>query len=571
MDAAFIQELCKGIQTPTLSRRFSDATVGIMLIFGIQLLVVPTQIVLDLHSVNLPASILTMFFALITMSIAGFFNKDTGRFYHEYLQGPTDFLGRHMSFGFVAFFVLLIQDHIDNSSDIPSITGVFVVTTIISYVASFVLAFGGFRIEQQLRRSKQLANDIESNNKSWPSPSIAWPAPSSEPLPKRISQLSALSKAFSAREPLMETAPITSNSTAASINFAIQTAPIWIWLSLLVVVGIPVYLALGYMMPSDVFALGLFWVLSIQFQRSLRSPDTLSRSCRLKHFLFILANPVLTTWALATAYMWAKALYTRRDIAAIIGEFRHYNSLTESIIHIMQDHDVRAHLGAGDLAGLLLDAGVTCLGFKMYEYRSELWVSLGTVSFTCAALAPVNVFLNVIVGRGFGLRTKEAIAFAGRSATLALGVPAIDNLGGSTTLTSTVAIFGGVLFQMTGDQLFSLLCIDHQTPKNVSTQSPKVSIPKSDRFILNPTHATKTTGTKGNKNCYRGIHDESRVVAAGITVGINAAAMGTSYLIERDSRATAYSALSMIMFGAATVVVTALPGAAEVIISLASR
>jgi putative effector of murein hydrolase len=356
------------------------------------------------------------------------------------------------------------------------------------------------------------------------------------------------------------------SGSASSVDFVLRTAPIWICLFLLVTVGLPVYLATDYMMPFEVFSFTLFWVLSIQFQRYLRSSHTILRFRRLKSFLVIFANPLLVTWALGTAYMFAKKFYTGKDIDTIIGEFCHYGTLSESVIHIMRDHDVSAHLGAGDLAGLVLDAGVACMGFKMYEYRSELWASFGTVSFTCAAVAAINVFLNVIVGHGFGLQSKEAIAFASRSATLALGVPAIENLGGSTALMSTVTIFSGILFQMTGDSLFSWLRInDRKAPR---TQPPRVPIQTDTRTLFGTTNPVGST-EKANASCDRGrTGEDSTVVAAGVTAGINAAAMGTAYLIERDSRATAYSALSMIMFGAATVALTALPGAAELVMSL---
>ncbi|KAI0455405.1 hypothetical protein F5B21DRAFT_196077 [Xylaria acuta] len=570
MSSTLVQKLCSSLQTPSLVKKYSDAATGLALIICIQLLVLPTQIALDLHSVNLPASILVMFLVLVIMTIASSINTDTVQFYNRHLRGPTDFLGRHMSFGFVAFFILLIRDHINSSSDVPKLAGAFVVTTIISYVASFLFASGGYHLEQRLRRLKHIASDLESNNKTWPSPSIAWPAPPFKRQPKRISQLSTLSEALSTNESLMKIAPVP-DSSAASIHFVLRTAPIWIWLFFLTVVGLPAYLVTDYVMPFEVFSFTLFWILSIQFQKSLRSSNALLQFRRLRSLFLIFANPLLLTWALGTAYMWLKTLYTGRNIDAIIGEFRHHNSLSQSIIHITQDHDVSAHIGAGDLAGLLLDAGVACMGFKMYEYRSELWASLGSVSFTCTALAAINVFLNVLVGRGLGLQPEEAIAFAGRSTTLALGVPAIEDLGGSTTLTSTVAIFNGILFQMVGDWLFSVMRINDRVSRDSSTQPLKVPIPASSHALFDTTVATGTTEKKNIKNDCDRSTEESAVVAAGVTAGINAAAMGTAYLIERDSRAAAYSALSMIMFGAATVALTSLPGASEAVMFLASR
>ncbi|CAK7218143.1 hypothetical protein SCUCBS95973_003390 [Sporothrix curviconia] len=52
--------------------------------------------------------------------------------------------------------------------------------------------------------------------------------------------------------------------------------------------------------------------------------------------------------------------------------------------------------------------------------------------------------------------------------------------------------------------------------------------------------------------------DTPGTVAAGMTVGINAAAMGTAYLYEDSSRAAPYAALSMTVFGVMTVVFTSI-------------
>ncbi|KAI0816739.1 hypothetical protein GGR55DRAFT_251989 [Xylaria sp. FL0064] len=574
MEMTFIQRLCKSLQTPALVKRYSDAAVGLVFIICSQLFVVPIQVALDLHSINIPASILVMLLVFFTMTIASSISGNVSDFYNRHLRGPTDFVGRHMSLGFVAFFVLLIRDHVSNSLDIPRLAGVFVLTTIVSYVISYVLAYGGFHLEHRLRRRRRAAVDIESNNKTWPSPSIAWPAPPCEHRSKIIDQLSPLSEALSTKEPLVKTSAVSDSSTTASIDFVLRTAPIWIWLFLLSTVGLPIYLATGYMMPLEVFSFTLFWVLSIQFQRCLRDSKVLARFRRMRTFVLIFCNPLLLTWALATAYMWTKASCAGKDISVVVVDFRHYSSLARCIMHLMQDPRVPAHLGAGDLAGILLDAGVACMGFKMYEYRSELWASLGTVSFTCAALAVVNVFVNVLIGHGIGLQAEDAIAFAGRSATLALGIPAIENLGGSATLASTIAIFSGIVFQMAGDWLFSVLHINDRVSRDGQARPLKVRTSPNKHASSCETTLVGSTEEKqnGRKDSRTATDDdEGTMVVAGVTVGINGAAMGTAWLIERDSRAVAYSALAMIVFGAVTVALTAIPAAAQAIRWLTTR
>ncbi|KAI0393930.1 hypothetical protein F5Y17DRAFT_466611 [Xylariaceae sp. FL0594] len=575
MERPFIQRLCRSLQMPAIAKRFSDAGVGLVAILVVQLLVIPIQITLDVHHVNLPASIVVMLFAAATMIIASSVSSRVAPFYYAYLRGPTEFLGRHLSFGFVAYFILLIRDHVNSTQELSRIAVVFVATTVLSYVASFTLALGSSYVEDRIRRPrKDVVEDLESHNKTQPSPSIAWPAPPFERQPKRISQLSSLSEDTIIKESFIQTRPFVENQTGQSIDIFLHTAPIWICLTLLVVVGLPAYLATGYMMPFEAFAFGLFWAASVQLQRSLRSSGSclLPRFQRLRTCLLIFANPLLVTWALGTGYMVAKKHYTGKSIDVVVGEFRHYTSLSESIIHIMRDSNpninqvLTSNLGAGDLASLLLDAGVACMGFKIYEYRSELWKHLATVSITCTALAALNVLLNILIAYGVGLEPEDAVAFASRSATVALGVPAIENLRGSTTLTSAVVIFNGVLFQMLGDWMFSLLRVNDRNHAHRGHDQMRSSKhrPKRDS-IFNRTVAERgSTSHRSNKER----SEDGAVVAAGITVGINAAAIGTAHLIERDSRATAYSALSTIMFGAATVALTALPGVLDFATSL---
>ncbi|CAK7268530.1 hypothetical protein SEPCBS57363_003140 [Sporothrix epigloea] len=61
--------------------------------------------------------------------------------------------------------------------------------------------------------------------------------------------------------------------------------------------------------------------------------------------------------------------------------------------------------------------------------------------------------------------------------------------------------------------------------------------------------------------------DTPATVAAGMTVGINAAAMGTAYLYEDGSRAAPYAALSMTVFGVMTVVFTSIQPLAAWVVS----
>ncbi|KAI1384801.1 uncharacterized protein F4822DRAFT_373628 [Hypoxylon trugodes] len=554
---SLIQQLFRSLQEPTTAKRYRDAGIGLAFTVGNQLVVLPIQITLNLHSINIPASILVMLLCLFLMVVANYIHGGTAELYSKHIRGPTDFLGRHMSYGFVASFIMLNRDHISDAIAVPKIAGVFLVTTLASYACSFLVAWGSFDLEQRVRGQRTKSFDLESN-KSWPSPSTAWPTPSTDRASKPLSHLSRISVALVKNGSLTSIESTEKVSTPQFIDLIVHTAPLWICVLLIGVVGIPAYFATNYETPFEVLCFILFWILSVQFQRSLRNSCRLLQHPRLRSTLVILTNPVMISWALGSAYLWIKTAYTHHTIATVVTEFRRHTTLAEGMAAILGGGSIKNNIGAGDLSGPVLDAGIICLGFKMFEYRKELWESFTTVLTTCALLAIANVFLNVMIGRAMGLEAADAIAFAARSVTIALGVPAIQNLGGSTTLMSATVIFGGIIFQMAGDWVFSLLRInDRACQQNIddggSSNGEKIGDEKESQ---------KITRVEGG---------EIAIVAAGITVGINAAAMGTSHLIERDSKATAYSALSMTVFGAMTVALTALPGVSGSITFLASR
>lgn len=389
-----------------------------------------------------------------------------------------------------------------------------------------------------------------------------------------IAELSRVSESLAQNQSLLSMESVTQAPTGQFFDYIVRTGPTWICIVLTITVGIPVYFATKYETPFEALCFILFWVLAVQFQRSLKRSCRLLQHPRLASTLVILANPVLITWGLGTAYLWIKMACTGHTIASVVVAFRRHNNLPEGIIAVAGGGGLASHIGAGDLAGPVLDAGIVCLGFKMFEYRSELWESFVTVVTTCALLAVANVFLNVIVAHALGLKAEDAIAFAARSVTIALGAPAVQNLGGSTTLMSAMVIFSGIIFQMAGDWLFYVLRINDRddcrargsTKSQDSSSSSSIDKEKEKEKSAAPLLADEEKEARRN-----GGSDNSVLVSAGVTVGINAAAMGTAHLIERNSRATAYSALSMTVFGAMTVALTAIPGVSEAIITLASR
>ncbi|KAI1092371.1 LrgB-like family-domain-containing protein [Rostrohypoxylon terebratum] len=552
-----IRQLCQSLQAPAATKRFRDAGIGIAFIVLNQFLVVPFQILLNLHSFSVPASVLVMILFWVLMVIANYFHGSTARLYTKHLRGPTDFLGRHMSFGFVTSFIMLNKEHTTSAIEAGRIAGAFLVTTIISYIGGYFIPAGCFRLEQRFRGRRTKVYDLESN-KTWPSPAPTLLTPPSEGSPRPLSQLSRISVATK-KNGSAESTKLTENGTTSQfIDQFVRTAPIWISLFLLIVVGIPVSLATHYDTPFEALLFILFWTLAVQLQRSLRASNSLLRFPRLRSTVVIFANPIIVTFALGSAYLWTKAACAKQTIFVVISQFHRHATLAEGIEAIGKGGNLTSNIGAGDLSGPVLDAGIVCLGFKMFEYRRELWESFVTVFTTCLVLAIGNIFLSVLIAHAIGLKPTDALSFAARSITIALGVPAVENLGGSTTLMSAMVIFGGIFYQMAGDWVLCLMNIQDKA-------APPKSVHGSERDVKKKGFSVECKEIRSRK---KSAGAENAVVAAGVAIGINAAAMGTSHLIERDSKATAYSALSMTLFGVITVALTAIPVVCEAVVSL---
>jgi putative effector of murein hydrolase len=438
-----------------------------------------------------------------------------------------------------------------------------VLTTLLSYVASFAIAAGLYKIEGGLG---------DSRKRRW--------APEKRTQPKRHTS-KIFGRTSNPRQPT--SIIIISSDSSSSVGnpglsstmarFTWKVAPLWVTLFLLITVGIPVYRLTNYDMPFETFYFIFLWIGALQFQRSIHSCAVLESRPRVRSTLAILLNPVLVTAGLGTAYFWTEAAVTHQSIDDVLTSFHQHDSWAEIIRQSAADHSPQRHIGAGDLSAALLDAGIVSLGFKMFEHRHALWAARATVLATSLALATANALAGVAVAaRAAGLPPADALAFAARSATVALGVPAVRRVGGSTTLMSALVVFGGMLWQMAGDAVLGWMGVRDRRPTgNDGSLRPRQRQDRTGTEVRVQTASGASGEEGGVEEEPDDAGDDYKVVAAGVTVGINAAAMGTAHLIERHSRATAYSALSMTIFGVFTVALTSVPLVADTLIMLASR
>lgn len=340
------------------------------------------------------------------------------------------------------------------------------------------------------------------------------------------------------------------------------------WL-LTILVGVP----LRFRGQHDAFLstslLFATWFTTLAIQASLKK--TPASSSWLRTALFGLSNAVLWTSLLMIAYVFAESATTRRPLRDVLDTLQTNTTLTALVFPTTTTPTTQTYLAAGDIALAILNAGLVSWGLKLYEYRAQLVSRAGlTVLLVSSVLAAGNVALGPLLARALGLRSAPTdLAFAARSVTLALGSPVMAALRGDVGLNAAMVVMSGIVFQVgLGFGVGGWL------ERNVVERClPRAAAPPVDEGEVTVTARSSVTlqGTDDEgldleaqvlAECASEtdkVDSTPRTVASGVTIGINAAAMGTAYLYEVKSEAAPYSALSMMAMGIMTVVFASIP------------
>ncbi|KAK6856068.1 LrgB-like family-domain-containing protein [Apiospora arundinis] len=268
---------------------------------------------------------------------------------------------------------------------------------------------------------------------------------------------------------------------------------------LFVLVGIPVYYSTGYAMPIQL----TFSILT--YFGALALPPTW------RQFL----HPVLVSALFTVLGLWVIGLTTGRELDSTLREYKvgaNYARVWNG------SHQLP---GAGDMFSTVLDASIIALALPMYQYRRELKQHFVAIVVPNVVVSVASLFAYPSICFAIGITAERSLAFASRSLTLALAIPATANLGGDANTGAAVAIMSGIVGVLIGQRLLAWL-----------------RIPEDD------------------------------YVTRGVTLGANSSAMATALLLRTDPRAAALSSLAMSLFGAITVLFTSIPPIANAIRSL---
>ncbi|ROT38392.1 hypothetical protein SODALDRAFT_332962 [Sodiomyces alkalinus F11] len=280
--------------------------------------------------------------------------------------------------------------------------------------------------------------------------------------------------------------------------------------------GLPVYFSTGYAMPAHLTFTILCYLAALAVPPNWRQ----------------YLHPVLVTALLAFLGLWALAAIrtgivsdgktSAASLHEALSPYRTgatYQALWRPSHHATGPN--RPLPGAGDLFATVLDAAIVALALPMYQYRRELRTHFLAIVAPSVAFSVASLFGYPALCAAVGIEARRSLAFAARSLTLALAIPATENLGGDRNTVAAVAIMSGILGALVGERMLRWL-----------------RIPEDD------------------------------YVTRGVTLGANSSAIATAVLLRTDPRAAALSSLSMSLFGTITVLFTSIPPLVHVVRSL---
>ncbi|OAA50405.1 LrgB-like protein [Metarhizium rileyi] len=500
------------------------------------------------------------------MAAAGRMCMSCGNIYHRWIKTKVDFINGQLGIGFSVPIIML--NHVLGVRDIGYIIAVSAITNLVSWVSVFLLSLSSLlllsstlrlcaskRAESQGTKDSTFASRYEAKRTIGGTAVECY----ERPWQYLTSDDSVEDSDNHTSSPHDAKYKAIGSQSGAEARVQGQDRNLWyilrsngyviLCLVGIAAIGLPLDLVVHDSRALDGFSLWLCWLIAMRLQRAVKSSNLFGSNVRCRHSLATMVNPVLITTLLMLGYTRTKGWLSRGDgIAKVLQDFSSGSPLYTIWTAVAADdaasHNPARWFGAGDFALSLLECGIVTWGFKLYECRKQLFSVSGTSTLVFSTIAAAgNVFLSVMLARALGLHSEEALAFAARSATLALAKPSVKALGGNLALNATLVVSNGIL-----GQLMYPVLLD------------KLSVPTVE---TGPEDKTKRTPDKVGG-------DDPMTVAAGTAIGINGAAMGVSYLYEVKSRAAPYAALSMTMFGVLTVVFTTLEPFKSIVLKLAS-
>ncbi|KAH3670498.1 hypothetical protein OGAPHI_001013 [Ogataea philodendri] len=450
----------------------------LLLLYGINEVIKKTTI-------NFPASVCLMLLMFGGLSLSSWlFGEDKTNIVLRYIDIPFGFALRWMNIYFTPPFVTLVLSDKVSVAEAFTIAAVFVVGYLIGFG---IIAYFTWGLQILLGTYKtDMAQDEETQSQE------------SDQDSNQIDKI---------KEQIEDKEGLNNEDDPHRVPHGVQTEEIeWEdkvksfllqWVDFMVYgilfwVGVVVYYTTGYEMPVQLStAVLLFRVCMLQ-------------PLRWRRFL----HPILISFSVSLLVFYILSVIKGQNFFSCI---RHYKT-GRTYLHLFDANQYTAWPGAGDFFISLMDISIVSLSLAMYNYRKDLkryFVSIAPPIVLCSFM---SFFIYPPVCYHLGISASRSLGFTGRSVTMALGMPLVIALDGSTQLMAVTTIISGILGVLCGDfMLFKMFRVRK--------------------------------------------HD---FVTRGVTFGVNCGAVSTAYLIDIDPRAGAMSSLAFTLFGTLMIVFSAI-------------
>lgn len=229
--------------------------------------------------------------------------------------------------------------------------------------------------------------------------------------------------------------PSRSTRWAATITTHLD---LLIFSSIFLFIGLPLYYTVGYAMPLHLAFNVLTYFLAMSLPPVWRQ----------------YLHPVLVTSLLTVLGIWVLGLTKGSPLASTLAAYKTgagYAALWSGLPHRLP--------GAGDMFASALDAGIVAFALPVYQYRRELRQHFVAIVVPNVAISIGSLFAYPTICYAMGITARRSLAFAARSLTLALAVPAAANLGGDVNAVAALAIMSGVVGVLVGQRMLAALKI----------------------------------------------------------------------------------------------------------------
>ncbi|MBW0515265.1 hypothetical protein O181_054980 [Austropuccinia psidii MF-1] len=225
-------------------------------------------------------------------------------------------------------------------------------------------------------------------------------------------------------------------------------------------------------------------------------------------------HPILVTSFLTVFIVWGLGAIKGLTLPKVL---RYYSTGADYLVLFRRQRGWNGSPpSAGDLMATLLTAGIVSLAFPLFKYRADFFNNFFRLFVVVIPNCVMALLLWPWLAHKIGMTGEQAIAFSGRFMSTPFGIQLLVATGGDKSLVVVLICITGIFAVLVRDPLFKLCRV-------------RITVGSEEYFTI------------------------------GCTIGVIAAAIGTSSLMLNYPRAAATATVMFIIYGIILLALVAVP------------